>query len=57
MQRIAVIGSGFGGLATAAMLAKDGYSVTLFEKTSKLVVVLAFMKKRDLLLTWDLLGT
>jgi len=31
MKRVAVIGGGIGGLATAALLARDGYEVTLFE--------------------------
>lgn len=30
-QRVVVIGAGIGGLATAALLAKDGYQVTLLE--------------------------
>jgi phytoene desaturase len=33
-QHVAIIGAGLGGLATAALLAKDGYSVTLYEKNS-----------------------
>lgn len=32
---IAVIGSGFAGLATAALLAKDGFAVTIFEKNNQ----------------------
>lgn len=32
MKRIAVIGSGFAGLASAACLAGEGYDVTVFEK-------------------------
>ncbi|MDQ3888535.1 MAG: NAD(P)-binding protein, partial [Thermoproteota archaeon] len=28
-----VVGAGLGGLATAALLAKDGFSVTVYEKT------------------------
>ena len=32
---IAVIGSGFAGLATAAILAKQGYEVTIFEKNDQ----------------------
>lgn len=31
-QRAIIIGAGLGGLATAALLAKDGYEVTLLEK-------------------------
>ena len=33
---ISVIGGGFAGLTSAAMLAKDGYDVTLFEKNEQL---------------------
>jgi phytoene desaturase len=32
MKKIAVIGAGFAGLASAACLAKEGYEVTVFEK-------------------------
>ena len=28
-----IAGAGLGGLATAALLAKDGFSVTVYEKT------------------------
>jgi phytoene desaturase len=34
MKKIAVIGSGFAGLAAASCLAKEGYEVTVFEKNS-----------------------
>ncbi len=34
MKRVAVIGAGLGGLATAARLARAGYDVTLFEQNS-----------------------
>ncbi|MFZ6010168.1 MAG: phytoene desaturase family protein [Bacteroidota bacterium] len=34
MTKIAVIGSGFSGLASAACLAKEGFDVTVFEKNS-----------------------
>ncbi|HUH32754.1 MAG TPA: phytoene desaturase family protein, partial [Daejeonella sp.] len=34
-SHIAVIGSGFAGLATAALLAKDGFAVTIFEKNNQ----------------------
>src|SRR5580698_3498147 len=34
MKRIAVIGSGLGGLAAAATLAARGYSVEVFEKNA-----------------------
>lgn len=36
MKKIVVIGGGVAGLATAAMLAKDGYEVELFEKNKEL---------------------
>lgn len=35
-KRVVVIGSGVGGLASAALLAKDGYQVTLLEKNEQL---------------------
>ena len=35
MAKIAVIGSGFGGLATAIRLQAEGHSVTIFEKRDK----------------------
>lgn len=35
-KTIAIIGGGVGGLATAALLAKDGYAVHLFEKNKHL---------------------
>jgi phytoene desaturase len=34
MKDVAVIGSGFSGLASAACLAKEGFNVTVFEKNS-----------------------
>jgi phytoene desaturase len=34
MKKVAVIGSGFSGLASAAVLAKAGFDVTVFEKNS-----------------------
>ncbi len=34
MKRAIVIGSGFGGLSSAAFLARDGYDVTVLEKNS-----------------------
>ena len=33
-KNIIIIGGGIGGLATSALLAKEGYNVTLFEKNS-----------------------
>ncbi|BCX14602.1 MAG: phytoene dehydrogenase [Patescibacteria group bacterium] len=35
-KKVVVVGGGIGGLATASLLAKDGYSVTLIEKNSTL---------------------
>lgn len=34
-NKIIIIGSGFGGLASAALLAKDGYEVTVIEKNEQ----------------------
>src|SRR3982074_755856 len=34
MKKVAVIGSGFSGLACASVLAKGGFDVTVFEKNS-----------------------
>lgn len=34
MKKVAVIGSGFSGLASAAILAKEGFDVTVYEKNS-----------------------
>ena len=31
-ERIAIIGAGFGGLSAAALLAKEGYKITIYEK-------------------------
>lgn len=36
MQSVIVVGGGIGGLATASLLAKDGYKVTLLEKNKAL---------------------
>src|SRR6476620_6303194 len=36
MGRVAIIGGGIGGLATAALLAKKGFQVKLFEKNENL---------------------
>lgn len=35
-ERVAIIGSGIGGLATACLLAKKGYRVQVFEKNARL---------------------
>jgi phytoene desaturase len=34
-KKIAIIGAGFGGLASAALLAKEGFEVSVFEKNPK----------------------
>jgi phytoene desaturase len=36
LKKIAIIGSGFSGLAAACFMAKDGYDVTVFEKNETL---------------------
>jgi phytoene dehydrogenase-like protein len=38
MSRIAIIGAGIGGLATANLLAQAGHKVTVYEKISNSVV-------------------
>jgi phytoene desaturase len=32
---VAVVGAGFAGMAAAALLARDGYDVTVLEKNSR----------------------
>mgnify|MGYP006290998065 CR=1 FL=1 len=34
MSQAIIVGAGIGGIATAARLAKDGYEVTVLEKTA-----------------------
>ncbi|MGC9516855.1 MAG: phytoene desaturase family protein [Methanomicrobiales archaeon] len=34
-MKVIIVGAGFGGLSAAALLAKDGYEVTLFEKNEQ----------------------
>ena len=34
-SKVIIIGSGFGGLAAAGLLAKDGYEVTVLEKNEQ----------------------
>lgn len=46
-KNIIVIGGGIGGLASAALLAKDGYQVTLIEKNSIVGGRARFLKLRD----------
>ena len=36
MKKVIIIGGGIGGLGLAALLAKQGYQVDLFEKNEKL---------------------
>ena len=36
MSKISVIGSGFSGLSAAAFLAKEGHSVSVFEKNESI---------------------
>jgi phytoene dehydrogenase-like protein len=35
-RKVTIVGGGLGGLATGALLAKDGFAVTLYEKTQKI---------------------
>lgn len=51
MARIAVIGGGFGGLASAARLAKLGHDVTLFEQSGRLGGAVATMESEGF--AWD----
>ncbi len=36
MSKVAIVGAGLGGLATAALLAQDGFNVAVYEKTQTL---------------------
>jgi len=45
MKRVAIIGGGFSGLSAACYLAKEGYSVTLFEKNSTIGGRARFLKR------------
>jgi phytoene dehydrogenase-like protein len=51
MARIAVIGGGFGGLASAARLAKLGHDVTLLEQSGRLGGAVATIESEGF--TWD----
>lgn len=51
MARVVVIGGGYGGLASAARLAKIGHEVTLLEAGSRLGGALAFIEKDGF--RWD----
>lgn len=49
MKKIIIIGGGIGGLATAALLGKDGYDVTLIEKNEKVGGRASVFKKNGFL--------
>src|SRR5690606_10470987 len=51
MARVVVIGGGFGGMASAARLAKLGHEVTLVEQLPKLGGALAFVESDGF--AWD----
>jgi phytoene dehydrogenase-like protein len=51
MARVAVVGGGFGGMASAARLAKLGHEVTLVERTDSLGGALSFVSEDGF--TWD----
>ena len=45
MARVVVVGGGFGGMASAARLAKLGHEVTLLEASSRLGGALGFVER------------
>jgi UDP-galactopyranose mutase len=51
MARVVVVGGGFGGLASAARLAKLGHDVTLFEASSRLGGALGYVEQDGF--RWD----
>lgn len=51
MARVAVAGGGFGGLAVAARLAKQGHTVTVVEKADRLGGALGLVERDGF--TWD----
>lgn len=51
MTRVVVIGGGFGGMATAARLAKLGHQVTLLERSARTGGALGRIEQDDF--TWD----
>jgi phytoene dehydrogenase-like protein len=51
MARVVVVGGGFGGLASAARLAKLGHEVTLLERGTTLGGAVGFVESRGF--TWD----
>ena len=55
-KKIFIIGSGFSSLSSACYLAKEGHSVTIFEKNKSLVEGQDNLKKMVLLLTWVQVG-
>ncbi|MEP6815971.1 MAG: FAD-dependent oxidoreductase [Marmoricola sp.] len=51
MARVTVVGGGFGGLAAAARLAKQGHEITLFEASDQLGGALGFVEQDGF--RWD----
>jgi phytoene dehydrogenase-like protein len=51
MARVTVVGGGFGGIASAARLAKQGHEVTLFEASDRLGGALGFVEQDGF--RWD----
>jgi phytoene dehydrogenase-like protein len=51
MARVVVIGGGYGGLASAARLAKDGHQVTLLEAASRLGGAIGYVEQDGF--RWD----
>jgi UDP-galactopyranose mutase len=51
MARVVVVGGGYGGLASAARLAKDGHAVTLLEASTRLGGAVGFVEQDGF--RWD----